>query len=105
MQTIKFKLTFDLQSSWTFGIGGLLSYINPLRLRRSADQVVEEASSDEDSENEDEDASNSPADADMGSPNDISPPLNPLTAQNPAASLAARGRQVRGGVVERVHRF
>ncbi|KAF7977105.1 hypothetical protein HWV62_4701 [Athelia sp. TMB] len=85
-------------SSWTFGISGILNYINPLRLRRSADQLAEEASEGEQNDEDEDSDSNQSNDAIMQSPNDFSPPVNLVNAQNPAASLAARGRQLANGL-------
>ncbi|KZP26587.1 hypothetical protein FIBSPDRAFT_887098 [Athelia psychrophila] len=87
------------QSSWTFGISGILNYINPLRLRRSADHLTEEVSEQEQDTEDAESESSRSNDALMHSPNDYTPPVNIVTAQGgPAASLAARGRQLANGL-------
>lgn len=59
------------------------------------DQVAEQTS-DGEHDGEDEDTeSNQSSDAIMQSPNDLSPSVKNMNGQNPAASLSARGRQVR----------
>lgn len=77
-----------------------MSYFNPLRSRASAEEDEEDLDSSQDDSqgmqvSKHSSGGSSPTDTLMRSPNDPLPPPKANSTQNPAASLSARGHQVR----------
>lgn len=71
-----------------------MSYINPLRSRRSSDR-------DEEGISDFDDMATGSANASSPKPNEPSTPIDPEIAPNPAVSLSERGHQVYGPLTRR----